>query len=137
MDPQTNKMKISRKIVVKSDTNAKEAADMQYNHNLNTLLREILKSKGISVGALTELERRRGINGVTDFSQAKDAAKGIVELIRIAEGERGEAVLPEEFAHFVIEAMGDNPLINRLIKTIVQKRISTRNYWRCYLLEIC
>jgi hypothetical protein len=88
---------------------------MQYNHNLNNRLREILAGYGISIGALTELEKRRGIAGVADFSQAKDAATGVIELIRLAEGVKGEKALPEEFAHFIIEAMGSNPLSNRLI----------------------
>lgn len=56
-----------------------------------------------------------GVNGVTDFEVAKNAANGIIEMIRLANGIEGEKALPEEFAHFAIEAMGDNPLINRLI----------------------
>jgi len=47
--------------------NALEADKMEYNQNLNNRLRDILASKGVSVGALDELERRRGIAGVTDF----------------------------------------------------------------------
>jgi hypothetical protein len=88
---------------------------MEYNESLNEKLREILASYGISTGALTELEQRMGINGVTDFDVAKNAATGLIEMIRLAEGIQGERALPEEFAHFIIEALGDNPLINRLI----------------------
>ena len=104
---------------------ATEAKEMEYNEALNTRLREILAEQGIKVGVLDELERRQGINGVTDFSKAKNAAEGIVELIRIAEGIRGERVLPEEFAHFALEAMGtDNPLLNRLINLIVANNLA-------------
>ena len=39
-------------------------------------------------------------------------------MIRISDGIRGEQALPEEFAHFAIEAMGNNPLVNRLINLI-------------------
>jgi hypothetical protein len=88
---------------------------MEYNESLNERLREILASYGISTGALTELEQRMGINGVTDFDVAKNAATGLIEMIRLAEGIQGEKALPEEFAHFIIEALEDNPLINRLI----------------------
>lgn len=95
-----------------------EADKMEYNFNLNTRLREILASKGVSIGALTELEDRMGINGVTDFDRAREAANGIVELIRLANGVRGEKALPEEFAHFALEAMGDSILVNRLINQL-------------------
>lgn len=91
---------------------------MEYNENLNNRLRSILESHGIGIGALTDLEKRMGINGVTDFDVARNAANGLVEMIRLANGIQGEKALPEEFAHFAIEAMGDNPLINRLINNI-------------------
>lgn len=48
--------------------NSVTADNMAYNFKLNERLMEILSSWGISVGALTELERRRGIAGVADFS---------------------------------------------------------------------
>ena len=95
-----------------------EADKMEYNFTLNNRLREILASKGVSVGALTELEERMGINGVTDFDKARTAADGIVEFIRLANGVRGEKALPEEFAHFALEAMGDSVLVNRLINQL-------------------
>nr|DAG94161.1 MAG TPA: hypothetical protein [Crassvirales sp.] len=114
-DNESNRVYISPFVRVRNKMNSIEANNMQYNENLNNRLREILAANGISIGALTGLEQRRGVAGVTDFSQARDAATGIIELIRLAEGIKGERALPEEFAHFAIEAMGDNPLINRLI----------------------
>ena len=115
VDAKTSKVSLGIKVVKKTKENANEAKKMAYNKSLNDRLREILSSKGISIGALTELERRMGVNGVTDFEVAKNAANGIIEMIRLANGIEGEKALPEEFAHFAIEAMGDNPLINRLI----------------------
>ena len=97
---------------------------LEYNERLNERLRKILAEKGISIGALTELERRLGINGVTDFEQAKVAANGLIELIRLAEGIEGEKVLPEEFSHFAIEALNENPLVKRLINLIIDKDLA-------------
>lgn len=114
-DNESHRIFFTPVVGVRNKMNSINADQMQYNYNLNERLREILASKGISTGALTELERRRGIAGVTDFSQARDAATGLIELIRLAEGIKGEKALPEEFAHFAIEAMGDNPLVNRLV----------------------
>ena len=91
------------------------ANQISTSESLNEKLIEILSRYGITVGTLTDLEERIGINGVTEFDKAKEIANGVVELIRIAKGERGQQALPEEFAHFVIEAMGENQLVNRLI----------------------
>lgn len=95
-----------------------EADKMAYNTALNDRLRDILAAHGVSVGVLNNLERRLGINGVTDFDTAKTAANGLIEMIRLAEGVEGEKALPEEFAHFAIEAMGDSSLINRLLNNL-------------------
>ena len=95
-----------------------EADKMAYNTALNDRLRDILAAHGVSVGVLNNLERRLGVNGVTDFDTAKTAANGLIEMIRLAEGVEGEKALPEEFAHFAIEAMGDSSLINRLLNNL-------------------
>lgn len=117
-DSESGKYYIAPKIEVRNALRNLESANMSTDYSLNILLRETLAGYGVSIGALTELEERRGIAGVTDFSRAKDATDGIIELIRLAKGERGEKALPEEFAHFALEALGDNPLVNRLLNTI-------------------
>lgn len=109
---------IGVRVEKKNRLNSVEVDKMMYNSNLNSRLRDILAAKGIAVGALSNLERRMGINGVTDFDTAKTAANGLVEMIRLANGIEGEKALPEEFAHFAIEAMGESPLINRLINSL-------------------
>ena len=78
-----------------------EKIQQEYDSKLNSKLKTILSKFGISIGALTELEKKLGINGVMDTSV--QAADGIIELIRLAEGIKGEKALPEEFAHFVFE----------------------------------
>ena len=118
LDSESNRVYISPVIRVRDKMNSINADNMAYNFNLNNRLRDILAAHGISIGALTDLEKRRGVSGVTDFSQAKDAATGLIEMIRLAEGIKGKRALPEEFAHFAIEAMGDTPLINRLINNL-------------------
>lgn len=117
-DSESNMIYINPVIKVRNKLNSITADNMIYNTNLNNRLRDILSANGISIGALTDLEQRRGIAGVTDFSQAKDAATGIIEMIRLADGVKGEKALPEEFAHFAIEAMGNSPLVNRLINSL-------------------
>ena len=125
VNPITNEKEIIPKIVVKDASSSAEAHKMAYDYNLNNRLRDILSQHNVKVGALTALEEARGINGITDFSRAEDAAQGIMELIRIAQGEVGEQTLPEEFAHFALEALGNNPLVERLIDNIEKNGLDT------------
>lgn len=117
-DTDSTETLIGVKVGKKTGFDSVEADKMTYNANLNSRLRDILASKGVTIGALTNLEKRMGINGVTDFDTAKTAANGLVEMIRLADGIKGEKALPEEFAHFAIEAMGESPLISRLINNL-------------------
>lgn len=117
-DTDSTGILIGVRVEKKNRLNSVEVDKMIYNSNLNSRLRDILAAKGVTVGALTNLEKRMGINGVTDFDTAKTAANGLVEMIRLADGIKGEKALPEEFAHFAIEAMGESPLINRLINNL-------------------
>lgn len=124
-DDESSKVFMGVKIEKRNKLNSIEADKLEYNESLNEKLRSILSSHGVSIGALTELERRMGINGVTDLDQAKAAAEGMVELIRLADGIRGEKALPEEFAHFALEALGnDNPLATRLINLIASNSLA-------------
>ena len=123
-DSKNNKLYYELEVKRKTKELAAQAKNADANTILNNRLREILQSKGISIGALNELERRLGVKGVTDFSMAKTITEGMVELIRLAEGAEGERVLPEEFAHFAIEAMESNPLVERLINLIYSKDLT-------------
>lgn len=114
-DSESHNIFIGVRVSRRNTMNSLDASKMEYNKILNDKLREILASKGVAVGVLTDLEDRMGINGVTDFDLARTSAEGLVELIRLAHGVRGEKALPEEFAHFAIESMGNSPLINRLV----------------------
>lgn len=117
-DTESPRIFIGVKVEKRNRLNSIDANKMAYNANLNSRLRDILAANGIAVGALTDLEKRIGINGVTDFDVARTAANGMIEMIRLANGIEGEKALPEEFAHFAIEAMGESPLINRLINNL-------------------
>ena len=117
-DTESPRIFIGVKVEKRNRLNSIDANKMAYNANLNSRLRDILAANGIAVGALTDLEKRMRINGVTDFDVARTAANGMIEMIRLANGIEGEKALPEEFAHFAIEAMGESPLINRLINNL-------------------
>lgn len=105
-------------IVPRTPLYSKQARDLEYNESLNKKLTDILESHGVGIGALNDLEQRMKVNGVADFNTAKRTAEGLVEIIRLAEGTIGKAVLPEEFAHFILKALGKQPLADRFIKLI-------------------
>ena len=117
-DNESSRIFIGVRVSKRNKAYSIEADKMAYNTALNDRLRDILAAHGVSVGVLNNLERRLGVNGVTDFDTAKTAANGLIEMIRLAEGVEGEKALPEEFAHFAIEAMGDSSLINRLLNNL-------------------
>jgi hypothetical protein len=111
--------KIKTERVPATPANIREARKQRVYSRLNARLREILREKGVAVGALNELEARMSLAGVTDFDTAMVTAEGLKEMIRIAEGYLGESALPEEFAHFGIEMIGhDNPLVKRLLDVL-------------------
>ena len=105
----------------------REARKQQAYVELNAKLREMLRELGVSVGVLDEFETRLALNGVTDFDSAKVTAEGLKELIRIADGMRGEYALPEEFAHLAIALLGNNnPLVQRLITSLRESEDALR-----------
>jgi hypothetical protein len=59
-----------------------------------------------------------GITGKVDFSVAKNVATGIRDIIKLSKGIEGVRALPEEFAHFIVDAIGEIPLKERLINTL-------------------
>lgn len=109
----------SPKIALKGSIFFKEAnskeKELQASSELNKRLTGLLASWGISVGELTELDRRLGMQGVTDFNLANTKADGFIELIRLAKGDKGNLAFPEEFAHVALRMAKDSPLVNRML----------------------
>lgn len=121
--------------VVKKDGAAVgKAATNARLKDMNEKMRDKLAGWGVSVGTLTELEEKMGVDGVTDFSKVEDVANGIVELIRLAKGQRGEVALSEEFAHFAVEVLMDDPLVERGVRSLsseaVQRKVLGAEYER-------
>lgn len=107
-----------------NDSNKLEAQRMSASYHLNKDIRSFLDKNGISIGALNSLDLSLGRTGVTDFSKSFREGEGIAEIIRIAQGSRGEEVLPEEFSHFIINALKDEPVISRLLNLFKNRNLS-------------
>lgn len=106
------------KLVPNTKSNRQKAKAHDANTTLNSALQKILTENGVSISALNSYEEKRNIAGVTEFKSAEDAIDNVKVAIRLAKGEKGIQALPEEFSHFAIEALGNNPLVNRLLNSI-------------------
>jgi len=104
----------------KTQLNSLDGKKMEINMKLNDKIKDILTSYGIGIGGLNELDKRVNATGVTDFSTATKTANGLLEIIRLAEGKKGEQALPEEFGHFIIETLDQHPLVNRLLNLLAK-----------------
>lgn len=77
-----------------------------------TTLKSILEKAGFSIGSINEFENRIGAIGVFD---SEALAKGLKEVIRVANTQEGIDSIPEEFAHLVISSLYDTPQVQRLL----------------------
>ena len=107
--------KIGINLVAHSDSSLELARKQAFNHRLNKKIRKYLSANNIGITALNNLDERLGRKGVADFERSREELDGIVNIIRIAKGTEGERVLPEEFAHFILETLGDLPIIQRFL----------------------
>lgn len=98
----------------------------KFNAALNNELTRLLNSWGADVAALTKLEEASNINGVMDLSAGINAATGLKEVIRIAKGDRGQEALPEEWGHFVVDAVRDSPLRDRMLESLKNRNVLER-----------
>ena len=129
VDTVEDKVKLSVKPIRENKEDI--AHKIEFNSKLNRRLEGLLSDWGIGVGALSELEEKQGINGITDFDCAITTANGLKTLIRVAKGQRGQDVLPEEFAHFAIEAV-NTPLKARITNILSDENILERIFGATY-----
>lgn len=112
--------------IVPSTGNNNLGKEQKFNAELNNQLIKLLNSWGADVAALTDLEEASNIEGVMDLNAGINAATGLKEVIRIAKGERGQTVLAEEWGHFVVDAVKDSPLRDRILSTLYNTEVLQR-----------
>lgn len=117
---------VSMEIVEATGEERSLGRQQRFNAELNNQLVKLLNSWGADVAALTELEEASNINGVMDLSASINAATGLKEVIRIAKGERGQAALAEEWGHFVVDAVKDSPLRDRMLNSLKNEEVLQR-----------
>lgn len=113
--------------IIQATGNERDLGRQQkFNAELNSQLVKLLNNWGADVSALTELEEASNINGVMDLSAGINAATGLKEVIRIAKGERGQEILAEEWGHFVVDAVKDSPLRDRMLNSLKNEEVLQR-----------
>lgn len=106
---------------------AQKAERTKDNMTLHGKLEGWLNERGISVGVLTEAEEGTGIDGVTDFSAARNVADGLREIIRVAHGEKGQTALTEEAAHVAVMMLrNEDEGVKRALRTLESNEELTR-----------
>lgn len=107
--------------IFKRNAASVEAFNSRYGSMvLNDKLLKIFEPLGIKVGDL--LASEKAYSGIIDFSNAKSIAGEFVNLIRIANGMEGQLALSEEFAHLIIRMMKNQPLMQRIMNSLLQNR---------------
>lgn len=104
-------------VSVKNNTNELEGNKLEASNTLNQQLIQLLSN--IGVGVDTNYQSSVA-HGVFDPTNAYTTAEGLKVLIRIANNELGQEALPEEVAHFVVEALGNEPLVRRLLTLLTK-----------------
>lgn len=115
---------VSIEIKPKNVANEREARNQMASMSLNEKIRKQMGAMGIKDEALFDYEERRKLNGITDFSVAKETAHGMSAMIRLAKGGRGEAALPEEFSHLTVRAMEGMPIRDRFVNVIKNNHLA-------------
>lgn len=79
-----------------------------------------LAQKGVAIDFIGD---EAGYYGRYSTKNAEKAADGFYHLIQVSQGEKLEDSLLEEAGHFAIGALGNNPLVTRLLKALTPEVI--------------
>lgn len=88
--------------------------DLMFSNSLNNQLRGLMRNIGFDVEVRDDLT----YGGIFDPLSGKETADGLRTIIQIAKGEQGEEAFPEEFSHFMIEGLINEPLVQRILNSL-------------------
>jgi len=111
-----NKIKL---IVRKRDNTTINIFNKQYGeYSLGKRLAEIFKPLGITVGHLEDVLVKNGLSGRADFSNLKDLANNLSNIVRVANNMEGSEHVSEELSHLIINVLRTSPLIKRALDNL-------------------
>lgn len=100
-------------LVNKTAKTLQQAEEVSFNNALNNELLDLLRSLGFDVSVVSDAR----FAGLFDPTNAT-FVDGLIQAIKIAKGEKGEAAFPEEVCHLLIEGLLQHPLVQRLLNTL-------------------
>lgn len=101
-------------VVPKTSQNSSAPEELIFNSSLNNQLRNILRRLGFDV----ELLDNPKFKAMFSPENAKTNAEGLRTVIQITKGKIGEEAFPEEFSHVIIEGLINQPIVQRLVKSM-------------------
>lgn len=125
--PSTNGL-YTLSVVKKNKANQVALGEVIANQTLQNRIKYQLNKAGVAVDFMESDEK---INGRYSTKNATKTANGLYQLIKISKGEHVEATLAEEAGHFVVGAMSNSPLMQRLLNLLnedVQRRVLGDEY---------
>lgn len=106
----------------KNEENSEIPERLLFSSELNNKLLGIMRANGFDAKVNENLQH----NGIFTPLSGEETADGLKTVIQIAKGQRGEDAFPEEFSHWLIEAMGNNPMVTRLLNTVSSEEVQRR-----------
>ena len=94
--------------------NSEKPNDLMFSNSLNNQLRGLMRTLGFDV----EVKEGLTYSGIFNPLTGKETADGLRTVIQIAKGAEGENAFPEEFSHFIIEGLLNEPLVQRVLKSL-------------------
>ena len=94
------------------------AREQTYNNALTGEIISFLQSMGFNV----EWVSNPKFEGLFNPENAS-LYDGLINIIQIAKGQKGEVALPEEFSHLMIEGLINHPLVQRLLKSLDDSQV--------------
>lgn len=95
-----------------------EARQQSYNSALTGEIIDLLRSMGFNVEWVSDPR----FDGLFNPEEAT-LYDGLINIIQVAKGQRGEDALPEEFSHLMIEGLINHPLVQRLLNSLDDSQV--------------
>lgn len=114
--------KVKLEVVKNTPKNQDKLIDTIKNRILQDRLKYYLTKHGVNVSFL-DSNTDSNINGRYSTENIEKTSDGLYNLIQIAHGKKGEEALAEETGHFIIGALSENPLVDRLISLLTDENM--------------
>lgn len=115
-----NDGKVELRVVERNTKNESDLNNVIANRSLRDRIKYYLNLAGADY---TFLDKDSKINGRYSTLRAEQNAQSLWQLIKVANNEKFDESLSEEAGHFAVGALGNNPLVQRLINSVSDENV--------------